>query len=156
MINIIQHKFIAGIAIMSGLLVAASVSGQTIPAGTMVSIQTTSSISSTDPAGRTFKGRVDQDVVANGQTLLKAGTNVTGSIQTSRTSSRPQGRSEPLSLGLTSISINGRDIAIKTANLEPQAPSTIRETRSRAVTAGTHNIPPGTKLQFQLAEAVTL
>src|SRR5215470_19934579 len=100
-------KFIAGIATICACAAASSLSAATIPAGTAITVKTTSQISERDPRGRTFTGTVDQDVVANGATVLKAGTPVTGKITASRASSRPGRGSAPLSVALTSISANG-------------------------------------------------
>ena len=158
MIKMIQPKFIAGIAVMCVCLAASSLSGQTIPAGTAISVRTTSQISERDPVGRTFTGRVDQNVVVNRATVLPAGTNVTGRIQASRASSRPGRGSGPLSVALTSISRNGRNIAIKTNSVQPQGAMTAQtaQMRSRGVSAGNILVTPGTTMQFVLSQAVTL
>src|SRR5215831_16661903 len=110
-------KFIAGIATICACAAASSLSAATIPAGTSITVRTTSQISERDPKGRTFTGTVDQDVVANGTTVLKAGTAVTGKITASRSSSRPGRGSAPLGVALTSIKANGGNVAIKTASV---------------------------------------
>lgn len=149
----IKHKFIAGVAAMCACFAASSLSGATIPAGTTISVQTGSSISSTDPAGRTFTAKVDQNVAVKGQVLVKAGTNASGRILSSRANPR---KNEPLSLELTSISVNGRTVAIKTNSVEPgSSPRTARQARY-GHTAGTLNVTPGTKMQFQLTRPATL
>ena len=158
MIKMIQPKFIAGIATMCVCLAASSLNGQTIPAGTALSVRTTSQISERDPVGRTFTARVNQNVVVNGATVLRAGTNVTGTVRASRASSRPGRGSAPLSVALTSISVKGRSVAIKTNDVQPQGATTAQtaRARSRGVTAGNILVTPGTTLNFQLARAVTL
>ena len=93
------------IAITSGAWIASSFAA-TIPAGTMLAVQTLSSISSNDPVGRTFAAKLDQDVAVIGNVLLKAGTKAFGKIKSSRANAR---KSEPLTLELTSISVNGRE-----------------------------------------------
>lgn len=151
-------KFIAGIAAVCSCVAASSLSAATIPAGTSLTVKTTSQISERDPVGRTFTGTVDQDVVVNGATVLKAGTGVTGRVTASRASSRPGRGSAPLSVALTSIKANGSNVAIKTASVQPQGATTAQtaQMRSRGVTAGNILVTPGTTMQFVLSQAVTL
>ena len=149
-------KFIVGIAAICDCCAASSLSAATIPAGTSLTIKTTSQISERDPKGRTFTGTVDQDVVVGGATVLKAGTPVTGRITASRASSRPGRGSAPLSVALTSIRANGSNVAVKTASVQPQGATTAQtaQMRSRGVTAGNILVTPGTTMQFVLAQAV--
>src|SRR6185437_6247929 len=70
--NMIRNKFIAFIATCCACFAAASLNAATIPAGTVLNVKTASSISSQDPAGRTFAAQLDQDVAVKGQVLLKA------------------------------------------------------------------------------------
>ena len=151
-------KITTGIATICACGVASSLSAATIPAGTSISIKTTSQISERDPVGRTFTGQVDQDVVVNGATVLKAGTAVTGRITASRASSRPGRGSAPLSVALTSIRANRSNVAIKTGSVQPQGATTAQtaQMRSRGVTAGNILVTPGTTMQFVLSQAVTL
>jgi hypothetical protein len=153
-----HSKLIAGIAAICACVAASSLSAATIPAGTSITIKTTSQISERDPKGRTFTGQVAQDVVVNGATVLKAGTVVTGKVTASRASSRPGGGSAPLSVALTSIKANGRNVAIKTASVQPQGATTAQsaQMRSRGVTAGNILVTPGTTMQFVLSQAVTI
>jgi len=139
------------IAITSGALIASSFAA-TIPAGTMLAVQTLSSISSNDPVGRTFAAKLDQDVAVKGNVLLKAGTKAFGKIKSSRANAR---KSEPLTLELTSISVNGRNVAVKTNSFQPgSSPRTGRQAQF-GHTAGTLVITPGTKMQFQLIQPAT-
>jgi hypothetical protein len=153
-----MKKFIAVIGLILASFAASSSHAATIPAGTALTVRTTSQISERDPVGRTFTARVDQNVVVNGATVLTAGTSVTGRVQASRSSSRPGRGSAPLSLALTSISANGRSVAIKTNSVQPQGATTAQtaQARRRGVTVGTVLVTPGTRMQFQLARAVTL
>jgi len=153
-----MKKFIAVISMILASFAASFSHAATIPAGTALTVRTTSQVSERDPVGRSFTARVDQNVVVNGATVLKAGTNVTGRVQASRASSRPGRGSAPLSLALTSISANGRSVAIKTNPIQPQGATTAQTSRarSRGVTVGNILVTPGTTLQFQLARAVTL
>ena len=149
----IRYKFITGIAITCGCLVASSLSAATIPAGTTLNVSTASSISSQDPVGRTFAAQIDQNVAVRGSVLLKAGTKAFGKIKSSRANMR---RSEPLTLELTSISVNGRNVAVKTNGVQPGSPTITARQARYGHTAGTLVISPGTKMQFQLVQAVTL
>ena len=153
-----KTKLTAVIAAICACIAASSSSAATIPAGTALTVKTTSQISERDPRGRTFTGTVDQDVVANGATVLKAGTPVTGKITASRSSSRPGRGSAPLGVALTSIKANGRSVAIQTASVQPQGATTAQTARmrSRGVTAGSILVNPGTTMQFVLSQAVTL
>jgi hypothetical protein len=148
----IPNKFIACIAVMSAGFAASSLSAATIPAGTTLSVSTASSISSQDPVGRTFAAQLDQDVAVKGTVLLKAGTKAFGKIKSSRANPR---KSEPLTLELTSISVNGRNVAVKTHSVQPGSPPRTGRQARYGHTAGTLTVTPGTKMQFQLAQAAT-
>ena len=78
-----MKKFMAVIGITLACFAASSSDAATIPAGTALTVRTTSQISERDPVGRTFTAQVDQNVVVNGATVLRAGTNVTGRIRAS-------------------------------------------------------------------------
>jgi hypothetical protein len=140
------------IAITSCAWIASSFAA-TIPAGTTLAVQTVSSLSSQDPVGRTFAAKIDQDVTVKGQVLLKAGTKAFGKIRSSRANPR---KSEPLTLELTSISMNGRSVAVKTNRFQPGNPPRTGRQARYGHTAGTLTVTPGTKMQFQLVQAVTL
>ena len=148
----IQHKYITIIAITAVCFAASSLRAATIPAGTTLTVSTASSISSKDPVGRTFAAQIDRDVVVNGKVLLKAGTKAFGKVQSSRANPR---KNEPLTLELTSVSVNGRNVAVKTNSFQPgSSPRTARQAQY-GHTAGTLTVTPGTKMQFQLLQAAT-
>jgi hypothetical protein len=148
----ILQKFIAVIAIVCVCFAASTLNAATIPAGTTLAVQTVSSISSQDPAGRSFAAKIDQDVAVKGTVLLKSGTKAFGKIKSSRANPR---KNEPLSLELTSVSVNGRNVALKTNSLEPGSPTRTARQARYGHTAGTLTVTPGTKMQFQLVQAVT-
>ena len=149
----IREKFIAIVAVACACSAVSSLNAATIPAGTTLRVQTVGSISSSDPVGRTFEVQIDQDVVVKGGVLLKAGTKAFGRIKASGANPR---KSEPLALELTSISVNGHNVAIKTHSVQPTGrPSTARGAR-HGVTVGTLRVSPGAKMQFQLRQTVTL
>jgi hypothetical protein len=148
----IRNKFITVIAILCAGFAASSLYAATIPAGTTLAVHNTSSISSQDPKGRTFAAQLDQDVAVNGKVLLKAGTKAFGKIKSSRANPR---KSEPLTLELTSISVNGRNVAVKTNSYQPGSPTRTARQAQYGHTAGTLVVTPGTKMQFQLAQAIS-
>ena len=149
----IRDKFIAFIAVACASFATSSLNAATIPAGTTLTVRTLSSISSTDRVGRTFKAQIDQDVAVNGKALLKAGTKAILRIQSSHAIRRA---SKPLTLDLASISVNGRDVAVKTNSFEPGSPKTVRGKRAGQISIGPFVVPPKSMMQFQLTEAVTL
>src|SRR4029453_4830734 len=148
----IRNKTIVFIATCCACLVASSLNAAMIPAGTIISVSTESSISSQDPVGRTFAAKLNEDVAVKGTVLLRAGTKAFGKIQTSRANPR---KSEPLSLQLTRISLDGRNIAVKTDAVQPAFPVTTGQQARYRHTAGTSVLSPGTKFRFRLAQAIT-
>jgi hypothetical protein len=149
----IRDKFIAVIFVTCACFMASSVNAATIPAGTTLAVRTTSSISSQDPVGRTFAAQLNQDVAVKGKVVVKAGTKAFGKIHSSRANPR---KSEPLTLEVTSISVNGRNVAVKTNSVQPGSPPRTARQARHGFTAGTLVVSPGTKMQFQLAQAATL
>lgn len=148
-----RGKFIAVTGVVFACFAASALNAATIPAGTMLSVSTASSMTSQDPVGRTFAAQLDQDVAMNGKVLVKAGTKASGKITASRANPR---QNAPLGVELTSISVNGRNVAIKTDAIQPEVPVTTARQARRGVTAGTFTLRPGSKLSFRLARAVTL
>lgn len=149
----IRDKFVAVIFIICVCFAASSLNAATIPAGTTLAVRTTSSISSQDPVGRTFAVQLDQDVAVKGKVVVKAGTKAFGKIKSSRAN---PSKSEPLTLELTSISVNGRNVAVRTNSVQPGSPQRTAQQARHGFTAGTLVVSPGTKMQFQLTEAFTL
>jgi hypothetical protein len=147
-----KNKFIVVVLTICACFSASVLNAGTIPAGTTLSVSTASSISSQDPVGRTFAAQLDQDVAVKGTVLLKAGTKAFGKIKSSRANPR---KSEPLTLELTSISVNGRNVAVKTHSVQPGSPPRTGRQARYGHTAGTLTVTPGTKMQFQLAQAAT-
>lgn len=149
----IRNKFIGFIAVCCVCFAVSSLNAATIPAGTILNVKTASSISSQDPAGRSFAAQIDQDVVVKGQVLIKAGTKAFGKIKSSRANPR---KSEPLTLELSSISLNGRNVAVKTNRVQPGSPTRTARQAQYGHTVGTLVVTPGTKMQFQLAAPLNL
>jgi len=124
----------------------------TIPSGTTLTVTTVSLITSKDVVGRSFEAKIAQDVSIKGNVLLKARTKAFGKIKSSRYNPR---KNEPLTVELTSVSVNGRNVAVKTNSVEPSSPVRTARQARYGHTAGTLTVTPGTKMQFQLVQAVT-
>jgi hypothetical protein len=150
----IINKYIAFTAACCACLAAASPSNAaTIPAGTILTVSTVSLITSQTVVGRSFEAKIAQDVAVKGHVYLRAGTKVFGKITSSRANPR---RSEPLSVELASISVNGRNVPVKTTSVEPHGPAQTARQARYGHTAGTTVVNPGTRMQFQLLHPVTL
>lgn len=146
-------KAIAVISVICACITASSLNAATIPAGTTLTVSAVSSFSSKTPVGRTFEGRLAQDVSVNGRVVVKAGGKVFGRIASSRHNPR---RNDPLTVELTSLSVNGRNVAVKTNEFQPGHPAVTGRQARHGFTAGTLVITPGTLMQFQLLRPVTL
>ena len=118
-----------------------------LPAGATITVLTNAGISTHATPGRHFTGTVAQTVGD-----LKAGTHVTGVIQTSR-GGRSTTSSSPLTLTLTGISAHGKTVAIKTNSVQPQGAHTTRAKRG-GFSFGEDVFPVGTRLEFRLSKPV--
>jgi hypothetical protein len=148
-----QTKIIAVISVVCASVAGSSVNAATIPAGTTLTVSTVSLITSQDAVGSSFEAKIAQDVSVKGGVLLKAGTKAFGKVSSSRRNPR---RSEPLSVELTLVSVNGRRVAVKTNTVEPHGPPQTARQAHYGHTAGTTVVNPKTLLQFQLLQPVTL
>ncbi len=101
------------------LALAVAAAAATIPAGTHVTVRTTSAISSgTAHAGNSFDATLTRDIVVNGQTIARAGSPVKGKV----TYVRPSGRlSKPGLVTVRLTSINGQ--AVHTSAVSRQGKS---------------------------------
>jgi hypothetical protein len=148
-----QTKIIAVVVAIYACVAASAVNAATIPAGTTLTVSTVSQFSSKTVVGRSFEAKLAQDVSVNGKVVLKAGSKAFGKIKTSRYNPR---KNDPLTVELTSVSMNGRNVPVKTNAFQPgQGPVTARQARY-GHTGGTLLINPGTLMQFQLLQPVTL
>ena len=148
-----QTKIIAVISVICAAVAGSSGNAATIPAGTMIAVTTVSLITSQDAVGSSFEAKIAQDVSVKGNVLLKAGTKAFGKVRSSRRNPR---KSEPLSVELTSVSVNGRNVAVKTNSMEPHGPPQTARQAHYGHTAGTTVVNPKTLLQFQLLQPVAL
>ena len=140
-------------AVICGCLAASFANAATIPAGTTIPITTVSLITSQDAVGSSFEAKIAQNVSAKGSVLLRAGVKAFGKVTASRRNPR---RSQPLSVELTSVEVNGRRVPVKTSSAEPHGPPQTARQAHYGHTAGTTVVNPKTTLQFQLLQPVTL
>jgi hypothetical protein len=148
-----QIKISTIISVIAACIAVSSVNAATLPAGTTLTVSTVSSFSSKTVVGRTFEGKLAQDVSVKGHALLKAGSKAFGKITSSRYNPR---KNDPLTVELTSISVNGRNVPVKTNAFQPGHPAMTGRQAQYGHTAGTLMITPGTLMQFQLLQPVTL
>jgi len=146
-------KTISIIAVICACVAASSANAATIPAGTTLAVTTVSLITSQDAVRSSFEAKIAQDVSMKGTVLLKAGTKAFGKVSSSRRNPR---KSEPLSVELTSVWVNGRNVAVKTNSVAPHSPPQTARQAHYGHTAGTTVVNPKTLLQFQLLQPVTL
>jgi hypothetical protein len=151
--NMTRNKFNTVIAIICGCFAASFLNAATIPAGTTVTVTTVSLLTSQDVVGRSFEAKIAQDVSVKGSVLLKAGTKAFGKIRSSRANPRKSG---PLTVELTSVSVNGRNVTVKTNSVQPGGPPQTARQAQYGHTAGTTVVNPGSKMQFQLLQAANL
>jgi hypothetical protein len=149
----IPKRFLGSVAVVCTWFAVSCLSAATIPAGTMLTVSTVSLVTSQSVVGRSFEAKLAQDVSVKGNVVLKAGTKAFGKIASSRANPR---KSEPLSVELASIDVNGRRIGVKTNSVEPHGPPQTARQARYGHTAGTTVVNPGTRMQFQLLQAVTL
>ena len=147
-----QTKIIAVISVVCASVAGSSVNAATIPAGAMLTVNTVSLITSQDAVGSSFEAKLAQDVSVKGSVLLKAGAKAFGKVHSSRRNPR---KSEPLSVELMSVSVNGRNVPVKTNSAEPHGPPQTARQAHYGHTAGTTVVNPKTLLQFQLLQPVT-
>ena len=146
-----QLNVIAAIAIVC--VAASSLNAATLPAGTTLTVNTVSQFSSRAAVGKTFEAKLAQDVSVNGRVLFKAGSKAFGKVASSRSNPR---KNDPLTVELTSVSVNGRNVPVKTNAFQPgSSPVTARQAHY-GHTAGTLLINAGTVMQFQLLQPVTM
>jgi hypothetical protein len=121
----------------------------TIPAGSALVVKIADSIYTKDAVGRQFTAQLDQDIVVKGTVVARAGTTFIGRIETS-TKVGPS----PLTVNLTGVSVGGKVIPLKTTGaVKPQS---VGRGSKRSVTTRDFVLPPGSKLEFHLAQPLTI
>jgi len=156
----------------------------TVPGGTTLLVRMMDSISSRNRTGSTFTTKLEYNLVVGQAVVLKAGTKIYGKVQSATQARRAIGRST-LDIRLTRVLINGNPVPIATTGYKAAGEASIRKA-ARGAAAGaiiggiagdsgdakkgaaigatmgalrkgqTITIPPGTLLEFNLAQAMTL
>lgn len=153
----------------------------TLPAGTMLLVRMMDSVSSRSRPGATFTTKLEYDLVVDGRVAIKSGTLIYGKVQEAVQAGRALGRSV-LDIRLSSITPSGTPIPIATSNYAEAGEASIKKAAGGAAMgaaigaiagdAGTGaaigatasllkrgqtvTIPPGTLLEFNLTQPLTL
>ena len=101
----------------AGISPTADLTPDGIPVGTELAVRLQLALSSADAhAGDSFAAVLDAPIVLDGKRLLPRGTPVTGIVLAAHAFDRPE---DPgyLRLTLVSISVNGKQIALRTSNI---------------------------------------
>jgi len=107
-----------------------------VPAGTVLNIKLDGPVSSKDPDGKKFSGKLLADVTANGVTVAKSGSAVYGQVDKSKQAGRAVGKSE-LAFSLSGIDMGGKIQPIMTTSFSEAGKSSTRKTaRNAAIGAG--------------------
>jgi hypothetical protein len=110
--------------------------GPMLPSGTVLTVRMVDSVDSErDRVGQTFRASLDEPVVdSGGNTLIPRGADVVVKLVDDQQSGKLAGRTV-LTLDLSSVRVNGRDVAIDTQSVTEQSSS--RTGRSGKVIGGT-------------------
>lgn len=156
----------------------------TLPAGTMLLVRMMDSVSSKNKAGATFATKLEYDLVAGDTVALKGGTKIYGKIISSTQARRALGRST-LDIRLTQMLLDGKPTPISTSGFKAAGEASIKKAAKGALagaaigaiddgddgarkgaaigaTVGaltrgqTITIPPGSMLEFNLAQPLEL
>ena len=144
-----KHTSIFAIVATCGLLALQSSNARTIPAGTALVVKTNTTIYTKDMVGKAFTAQLDKDIVIKEKVVARAGTNFVGKVETST-----KFGSSPLTVNLTGVTVGGKVLPLKTTGaFKPQS---VARGKSRQVTTRDFVLPPGSTLQFHLAQSLAL
>lgn len=124
--------------------------GQSIPAGTLLTVRLKGTLTSAAIGGNDlFAAVVDQPVTIDGNTIVPRGTAVSGKVEAARISALKPERGY-LRLALQSVHLGGVDVPVQTASLfARQGPSADPQ-------ASTVRLEDGRRLTFRLMEPIAL
>lgn len=142
---------LAGLA-MLGWLVPQDSPAATVPAGTILVVQTLNTVSSTDAPGTRFAVKLANDVAVNGKVILPAGTKLSGKVETSR---RTVSSSQRLTVNLTEVQVGGRSVHIKTTGAR-ELSNDFKTRGGIAVSRAGYMVRAGKRIEFQLAQPLNL
>jgi hypothetical protein len=144
-----KHVFFFLTLITSCLVAIEASSAGTIPAGTALVVETLNSIYTRDMVGKEFTARLSQDIVVKGSVVAPAGTKFMGKVESSTKIG-----SLPLTVNLTGANVGGKLIPLKTTGA--YQPQSMARGRRAKVSTRDFVLPPGSKMQFHLAQPLTL
>ena len=105
-----------------------------VPAGTVLAIRLDGPVSSKDPPGTKFTGKLLADLLADGKAVAKAGSTVFGQVDQSKQAGRLAGKSE-LKISLSGIDLGGGRIQpIITTNYSEAGKGEFRKTARNTAT----------------------
>jgi hypothetical protein len=128
-------------------------SGATVPAGTSLIVQTLETITSQDSPGTRFSAQLATNVVVGKKTVLPAGTHFSAKVITSR---RIVSTSQRLTVDLTSATIHGRTVPIKTTGAVQVDNTNFKTKNDRYVGRAAYSVRAGKYLEFHLAQPLAL
>jgi hypothetical protein len=137
------------IVIATSFFALGGLTAGTIPAGTVIPVKTLDSIYTKDAVGRQFMAKLDGDLSVKGKVLLPSGTQFVGKIITSTKIGN-----SPLSVDLTGIKLHGKVISLKTTGA--YEPTSVTRGGRRQVSSRDFVLPVGSKMQFHLAQSLTI
>jgi hypothetical protein len=105
-----------------------------VPAGSVLVVRMDGQVTSQDPAGKKFSGKLVADLMAGTTVVAKAGTTVLGQVDQSKQAGRAIGKSQ-LAISLVGIDFGGTLAPIMTTNFAETGKSSFRKT-ARNATAG--------------------
>ena len=146
-----KFLILAGLAMLAWL-VPQNLPAATVPAGTILVVQTLDAVSSTDAPGTRFAAQLANNVAVNGKVILPGGTKLSGKIETSR---RMVSSSQRLTVNLTEAQVGGRAVPIKTTGARPLS-NDFKTRHGIQVSRAGYTVPAGKRIEFQLAQPLNL
>jgi len=129
---------------------------QGLPAGTLLTVRLKNPISAQNPgASGTFDAVVDEPVLIEGNTRLPRGTNVSGRVESARSSNVKRNRGY-VRLTLDSIDLAGRDVPLQTSSLFVKGDPDRDEGSENDAPGNLIHLEKGRRLTFRLTEPVYL
>ncbi len=142
-------RFLSLATTLATLLAAGQSWAGTVPAGTHVVVQTTSTITSVDARGTRVPAVLVRPLSSHGRVAIPAGSKVMGHVVTSR---RLHQSKERLTVDITEIFFNGRSHHIRTTGAVFVDNLTWQTRTGATVTRAGYTVRAGRHLHFQLAQ----
>ena len=141
-------RFLPWATAIAALLAVGQSWAASVPAGTHLVVQTTSTITSVDVVGTRVPAVLARPL-SHGKVVIPAGSKVTGKVITSR---RQYHSKDRLTVDITEIFFNGRPHHIRTTGPVLVDNLNWRTSTGATVTRGGYAVRAGRHLQFQLAQ----